>query len=347
MSGCTELSIHTNNHFEPDQLSATLAISADTGSLTTWTDADPAVLIEARAGFIDATGTMSVKQIFYGELDRPTVALIERTVTIEARDLSRRLADTKTRENFSNYTVSNLIKTLAGRVKLTADVDNFPQKVGAFYQVDHDKISQDSYSHTTNLRDLTIWLAQQVGADFWVSGQTLHFKSAVDATKTTPYSLVYTPPGADNPYPSLPATSIQLARDLTIAKDVVLSMRIWDSKQKQATVLYYPKSGQSAVENGTSQEYVLPPRPGMSPAAALVYMQSQYQAIVLHERLVAVVCPGELVLDARSVIKLSGTGTTFDQSYYVDSIDRTWSVDSGFDESIQLKNHSTESQQSL
>ncbi len=53
--------------------------------------------------------------------------------------------------------------------------------------------------------------------------------------------------------------------------------------------------------------------------------------------------PGELTLTARSVIALSGTGTSFDASYYVDEIDRSWSEDQSFRQTLKLKNHKTES----
>ena len=53
--------------------------------------------------------------------------------------------------------------------------------------------------------------------------------------------------------------------------------------------------------------------------------------------------PGELTLRARSVIVLSGTGTSFDASYYVDEIDRSCSEESSFRQTLRLKNHKTES----
>jgi hypothetical protein len=345
--GCTQLTVHTNNHYEPDTLSATLAFNADAGSLATWTDGSPPVLVEAQAGFLtagSAEGSLTWTSIFLGELDSPSVSLVDGTVQIECRDLSRRLVDYKTRQTWPNLSVSQLVTKLAGLVNLTADVDSFPQNVGTYYQIEHDKVTADSMSHTQTLRDVVFFLARQVGADYWVSGQTLHFKASVYADTATPYSLVYTPSGATS-WPSIPVIDLSLKRDLTLAKDVVVTMRIWDSKGKKAQQISYPSASASAISSGTAQQYVLPPRPGLSPAAALLYLQAQYQDITQHERLLTVEIPGELNMTARSIIALSGTNTSFDQRYYVDSIDRTWSLDQGFTQSLSLKNHSTVSEE--
>ena len=48
--------------------------------------------------------------------------------------------------------------------------------------------------------------------------------------------------------------------------------------------------------------------------------------------------PGELALDARTQISLTGTGADFDQLYYVAELDRHFSGTHGFTERLRLKN---------
>jgi len=48
--------------------------------------------------------------------------------------------------------------------------------------------------------------------------------------------------------------------------------------------------------------------------------------------------PGELSLNARSTVLLAGTGTQFDQLYFVDTIDRMISYDGGFTQHVRAKN---------
>lgn len=48
--------------------------------------------------------------------------------------------------------------------------------------------------------------------------------------------------------------------------------------------------------------------------------------------------PGELALTPRSVVMLAGRGTEFDQSYFVDSIERRLNVETGFTQHLRCKN---------
>ena len=50
--------------------------------------------------------------------------------------------------------------------------------------------------------------------------------------------------------------------------------------------------------------------------------------------------PGELALTPRSMITLEGTGTEFDQAYYIDVIERRLRRDGGLTEHILAKNTS-------
>ena len=45
-----------------------------------------------------------------------------------------------------------------------------------------------------------------------------------------------------------------------------------------------------------------------------------------HERVVIATMPGDLRITPRSMIVLAGTSTAFDQSYFVDEIERTIAI---------------------
>jgi hypothetical protein len=151
INGTVSMSVSTNNTYEPSTLSAVIALGEDPGLLATLTGTDAAVLLEAQACFLApgaAEGSGSWTSMFAGELDKPTVNLLQRSVTIEARDLGRRLVDTKTNGMYPNMTVSQVAKTFATQCGLQADVDSFPQMAGPFFQADHDKTTHDSYNKT-------------------------------------------------------------------------------------------------------------------------------------------------------------------------------------------------------
>jgi phage protein D len=342
LAGCESASVHSNNHYQPDTMNARLSLSADPGQKAVWSDAGPSVLVEVQA-CITADGASpsapAWQSVFIGEVDRISIDPLNCSVDISGRDLSARLIDAKTKESFRNRTVTSIVQTLAGRHGLTADVDDFSTLAGQFYQMEHDKLTADSFSRETTEHDLLVYLAKHVGADYWVQGTTLHFRKAVTAEAATPLTLVWKPPSGSAVYPTALVEDLKLERSLTLAKDIKVVMRIWNAKGKSAQEIKYPPGAKA-----TAQEYVLTPRVFASPAAALAYVEAQYADIVKHERLASFTMPGELQMDARSIVAISGTGTSFDQRYYVDTIEREFSVDSGIRQTVHVKNHTTQSE---
>ncbi len=337
LAGCESVQVHSNNHYAADTFSGRFSLTADPAQAAVWADKDPPILLEVQAAFLQDGLAASWQSAFTGEVDHVDLDLVSGTVDVEGRDLSRRLIDAKTKETFANQRVSDIVSTLAGRHGLTADCDSFPAMAGSYYQLEHDKITNDSFGKTTTEHDLLIYLAKHCGADYWVSGTVLHFKTAIDDSTAAPLQLVWSPRGVQA-YPGVPVSDIKTSRSLTLAKDIKVVMRTWNSKGKSASEVSYPPGAKK-----TAQEIVLQPRQFASPAAALTYVQSQYADIVKHERLIQLAMPGELSMDARSIIALTGTGTTFDQRYYVDTIERSWSVDDGFRQSVHVKNRKTQS----
>lgn len=338
LSGVEDLSVHDTNSYRASTFEATFAIAADPAMLTIWTDQAPPITVEVQGAMAGENGSVSWTSLFTGECDKVHVDLYGGKVSANGRDLARRFIDARTAETFANQTVSDIVRTLASRHGMTADVDDFDDLAGSFYQLEHDKLTGDSFSRQTTEWDLLTYLARHVGADMWVTGTVLHFKTAVAVTAQPNATLTWTPPGA-NAFPtSGDVLDLTCERNLTLAKDIVCKMRIWSSKGKSASTVSYPPSAPKSA-----QEYVLPCRPGMSLAAATAYVQAQYQDLVKHERLVNASMPGELTLTPRSVVGLQGTGSSFDTAYFVDEIDRSWGMSSGFRQTLRLKNHRTES----
>ena len=49
--------------------------------------------------------------------------------------------------------------------------------------------------------------------------------------------------------------------------------------------------------------------------------------------------PGDFLLTARTMVSLTGTNSSWDQLYYVDSITRTIRYDGGFTMTVKCKQH--------
>jgi hypothetical protein len=76
----------------------------------------------------------------------------------------------------------------------------------------------------------------------------------------------------------------------------------------------------------------------MNDALKLAQQKAAEQA--QHERVWEATMPGDLALDPRSMIQLVGTATDFDQTYFIDMIDRHLSMEHGFVQRIRAKNSS-------
>jgi hypothetical protein len=89
----------------------------------------------------------------------------------------------------------------------------------------------------------------------------------------------------------------------------------------------------------STQRYVFV-KPNLTQAQALQFGQQMLAELTKHERIVEVTMPGELTLTPRNMVRLQGTGSSFDQVYYVDRISRTLAFEGGFLQTVRLKNSS-------
>ena len=65
-----------------------------------------------------------------------------------------------------------------------------------------------------------------------------------------------------------------------------------------------------------------------------------YRDLVRHERVIEGRMAGELKVTPRRQLVLSGTGTTWDQTYWIDTVVRSLSVSGGFEQRVTARNQS-------
>jgi hypothetical protein len=201
--------------------------------------------------------------------------------------------------------------------------------VGRYYQSEHDRITLDQFSRATTEWDLLAFLARHEGFDVFVQGQALYFQPAAQAA---------------DPAVSLrpdDVIDLRLERSLTLARDIEVVVKSWNSRQNNAFIQSARAScrGRTGRSNGPPQRYVFV-QPNLTPDDALKLAQRKLAELTRHERIVRISMPGELVLSPRSMIALEGTGTDFDQIYYIDVIERRLRQDGGLTQRIVAKNTS-------
>ncbi|PHK92896.1 hypothetical protein CR162_21530 [Pseudoroseomonas rhizosphaerae] len=78
---------------------------------------------------------------------------------------------------------------------------------------------------------------------------------------------------------------------------------------------------------------------GLTEDEALKIAQQKHKEITDHERVISFTIPGELAMTPRNMVTLEGTGSSFDQTYYIHSIQRSMSS-SGFTQRVECRNSS-------
>jgi len=325
MAGVMSAGIVSSNHFAADRFSLAAAVSADPPGIRALVG-QAGILVEVAISLGDGAGYVS---LVTGEADLVDLDPIGGTLRLEGRDLSARLIEARTQESFSNRTASEIATLLAARHGLDADVTPTTTPVGRYWQLQHDRIVLDQFSRATTEWDLLVTLAQLEGLDLWVSGTTLHFRAreaAQAAGRMTPGDV----------------TALRLERSLTLACDIEVVVKSWNSRSGAAFVQTARKRAFPSPR-GKLQRYVLVV-PNLSPDDALKLAQARLAELTQHERVVTAEMPGELDIMPRQRILLAGTGTDFDQEYRVDRVERHVSTAHGFTQTMHMRNGDDASQ---
>jgi hypothetical protein len=142
---------------------------------------------------------------------------------------------------------------------------------------------------------------------------------------------------------------MQFQRTLTVSRGVTVIVRSWNDKNQYGFNATYPpkkvgslQPGQATTAGG-GQVFTFF-YPNIDKQRALQIAQQKYDLIVAHEMKFSCRLPGDVTLNAQTVIQVSGTGTAFDQTYYPSQIVRRMSFDGGFEMNVHGKNHAATSQ---
>ncbi|MEJ0016746.1 MAG: hypothetical protein WDN25_09280 [Acetobacteraceae bacterium] len=330
VAGAIAAEVISNNYYAADRFSASIALGGDPWAGAALWASEPDILLEVQ---FSLDGGASYASLVQGAVDSVSIDPTLGMVHIDGRDLTATLIESRTQETFANRTASEIASLLAERHGLTPVVCATTTRVGRYYESEHDRITLNQFSHATTEWDLLAFLARQEGFDVFVQGQELHFQPA-----TTTADLAISLRRED-------VTSIRLERSLTLARDIEVLVKSWNSRQNSAFVQRARAHGRRGTmsNGGPPQRYVFV-RPNLTPDDALKFAQRKLAELTRHERAISISMPGELSLTPRSVIALEGTGTEFDQTYYIDVIERRLRQDGGLVQHIRARNTSPRSE---
>ena len=326
VSGALSAHITTTGHHGCDSFEVKLASSADSAQGLAFWAAATNVLIDVQASL--GAGFTSLIQ---GYVDSVTLDPLRGVVDLSGRDRSAALIEASTRETFANQTASDIATLLASRHGLAPQVQQTTTPVGRYWQLEHDRVTLNQMSRATTEWDLLVGLAEREGLDLWVSGATLFLQPPATAVSSDAVLRpVTTPNGPVN------VQSLRLERALTLAGNVTVTVRSWNSRMAQS---FSQQASTSSVSDGstTGHEYNFV-MPNLTPDVAMQIAQQRLDELSRHERTITAEMPGDLTLDAHMALGLEGTGTAFDQIYRIDELVRSIDAKRGFRQIVRACN---------
>jgi hypothetical protein len=326
LQGAYEAEVTSSGHYSADTFSLAIACSADPWADARFWSSQSMVLVDIQVS-LDVNGSFT--SLIVGRADSISFDPLRDLIRVQGRDLSASLVEAETQETFANRTASEIATIFSARHNLIPRVAPTNTPVGRFYGDDRESLTLNQFSSSTTEWDLLTSLARQERFDLWVSGTSLYFQPPVTAQ---PPVFILTPKAV---------IDIRLTRSTILARNVTVTVRSWNSSRQ----MLVSETATAALSESCNNTAIAPASysvvyPNLTPDTATSLAQQRLGEIIRHERCVTFSIPGEVSLSPRSFIALEGTGTAFDQSYYIDSIERSFTPRSGFREYIRASNSS-------
>lgn len=339
LENALSMTVQSNNVREPARFSCEASVEPQTGNTLS---AQATIEVEITATVQGGTPTT----LIFGLVDSIEYTPIDGRMVLSGRDLSGLLVDAPTEQTYANLTSSEIVQQFVNQYSsygMQGNITATTKPVGRFYGIDYGFTLFGQFYRATTQWDLVLFLAQMEGFDVHMDGKTLYFGPPTAADQQV-YELAmgFGPPVVSN------AEFLRLTRSLTLAKDVQVTVLSWNSMLLRPIKRVVKSSNSNAPKGGygPAQKYVFY-KPDLTPDQALQYGYTKLNEITKLERVVETKIPGELKLTPASKVRLVGTQSTWDQDYFVQEIDRSISFQSGFSETLRLKNVSPANQSTV
>jgi hypothetical protein len=244
------------------------------------------------------------KTLLTGQIDDADFDYIGRRITVTGRDKSVALHNNKTNDKWLNKKTTDIVKELAERAGIKADVKDLSTMAGKMLEQDHVKLSDGvSFAYVMNK------LAEIDGALWWVDADgTLRYVPFGSSTGN--YSIFIDQ--SSQPIRS-DCLHLRIRRNLQAAKKIKVRFRAWHPRKKkvlehEATI---PGSG-----GEIRYDYSVP---ALQQDQVEKHAKSQAEEKARHELTVRATVVGDPVVAAGMGLKLTGT-EYFDQSFEMDTV---------------------------
>ena len=319
----TSFEVESNNHFAADTWECSLALASLPPSLGLdfWARQLP-ITVEIFAG-LNGDPTTS---LILGDADHITLDTAIGDVRLSGRDKTALFLETRTTDKFPDHSASDIVRQFANNHGMQAQVTAIQNRVGQQDQQEYAKLT----SEQTEWSILT-YLAENAGFDLFVAGYTLYFQPS-NSSNEQPYVVTYVPSKTGKmAYGSV--VTLHCQRSLPLASDVAVQVTSWNARLGQA-ISGRAQASKNGSEGGTARTYNFR-EPGLNQEQAQTLAQRKLLEICKQELTICWTEPANLTLTPRTQVRLQGTGTSWDQLYVIDHIQRRMSFSGGFTMSVQ------------
>jgi phage protein D len=341
--GLISFTIDNNNFFQADTFRVTLSLSAQpVGQGFQYWSVQEQLTAELFLGYpndpVNYT-KLDLTSFLLGYVDDIEFDPNGDTITLAGRDLTSRLIDFKNTIVFTggSLVASDIVTQIAVARGLTPVVTKTSVAVGGYYQIVKSLIESNAHYW-----DIITKLAQVEQFQVYVKGSSLYFEPRTPPN-ANPYVIRWTAEGNGNTVVSN-APKLTFSRNLSIAKNLKVRVLSFDQKTKKTVNevadrkrIYSSTTNKASKSTEPPQEYVYN-LPNLTSNQAQKRAQSILTEISAHEMTVHAELPGDLLLTPQNIVQVTGTGSAFDQTYFPQSVTRTYSMTDGFVMSLSAKN---------
>lgn len=276
--------------------------------------AGAAALINGGSASVIFSDGSATKSLITGKINHVCVEWVDREISVSGRDKSETLVERRMNRQWKNKKSSDIVQDIAKDAGLTAQVSETTDDSGKKYDIDtvHLMLNRTA-SETLSL------LAEREGCRWYVSGDVLHFEQKDAGNSGGVFVVTYSPPSRG--YEASNTVTIKTARNLTAGRPTDVTVKSWHHKDKK---LYKAtESSTGGVGDKLTYEHQFP---GMTQAQVEKVAKSHLSDYTRHELSIDVDMPGDLSAAADGQIQLQGTGSIFDTTYDIDSVEFQYSA---------------------
>lgn len=250
----------------------------------------------------------NANDVFWGSVDKVKCNWQHHTIEVSGRDESKKPIEKKSTESWKNKTSDEIVKEVAGRHGLTTDTDQ-TDLAGKLWNRDHVRIT-DQHSEWSLIHKM----ANREGKVAYAQDGKVYFRD-LDSDDLGSIDVVYVPMTPAS-HAAGNYVTLDCERNLQLAKKSKVKVKSWHAKKKEK-VEHEEELPGSSEDGENVYEYRYD---GLTRPQAEKIAKKRLRENTRHERTITVNCPGNPNARPRMMANLTGTGTAFDQSYYIDRV---------------------------